>query len=125
MTSSPDGRPLRELTAPTGGWPPPWPQVVEIVQAIPHNQWTLVGGLMVQMHAAYAGLRPTRTTRDVDMILHIDSGAATFAGVQYELERFGYVLREPVGDGPIHRFARGSRDTETVDVMVADHLSPK
>jgi hypothetical protein len=116
---------LWQLTAPAGGWPPPWPQVVEIVQAIPHTQWTLVGGLMVQLHAAYAGLRLTRTTRDVDMILHIDSGAATFAGVQHELERLGYALREPIGDGPVHRFARGSRGAETIDVMVADRLSPK
>jgi hypothetical protein len=45
----------------------------------------------------YAGLRLTRPTRDVDMILHIDSGAATFAGVQHELGRLGYVLREPSG----------------------------
>lgn len=33
------------IAAPRGGWPPPWPQLVEIVQAIPHTQWTLVGGL--------------------------------------------------------------------------------
>ena len=26
---------------------------------------------------------------------------------------------------PVHRFARGSRDAETVDVMVADRLPPK
>ena len=125
MTSSADGRRLWRLTAPAGGWPPPWPQVVEIVQAIPHTQWTLVGGLMVQLHAAHAGLRLTRPTRDVDMILHIDSGAATFAGVQHELGRLGYMLREPVGDGPVHRFARGSSDAETIDVMVADRLPPK
>lgn len=125
MTSSPDGRRLWQVAEPAGGWPPPWPQVVEIAQAIPHTQWTLVGGLMVQLHAAHAGLRLTRPTRDVDMILHIGSGAATFAGVQHELERLGYVLREPVGDGPVHRFARGSSDTETIDVMVADRLSPK
>jgi len=80
---------------------------------------------MVQLHAAFAGLRLTRPTRDVDMILHIDSGAATFAGVRHELERIGYALCEPVGSGPVHRFARGSRDAETVDVMVADRLSPK
>lgn len=125
MTSSADGKRLWRVTAPAGGWPPPWPQVVEIVQAIPHTQWTLVGGLMVQLHAAHAGLRLTRPTRDVDMILHIDSGAATFAGAQHELGRLGYVLREPVGDGPVHRFARGSSDAETIDVMVADRLSPK
>lgn len=33
-----------------------------------------------------------------------------------------FVLCEPVGDGPVHRFARGSSDAETIDVMVADRL---
>ncbi|BBZ03936.1 hypothetical protein MCHIJ_33730 [Mycolicibacterium chitae] len=80
---------------------------------------------MVQLHAAYAGLRLTRPTRDVDMILHIETGAATFSGVRHELERLGYALREPVGDGPVHRFVRGRRDSEVVDVMVADHLPPR
>ncbi len=120
MTS--DGeRPVWQVDAPAGGWPPPWPQVVEIVRVIPHTQWTLVGGLMVQLHAVHAGLQIPRTTRDVDMILHIETGAATFEGVRYELERLGYALREPVGGGPVHRFVR---DAEMVDVMVADHLSP-
>ena len=82
-------------------------------------------GRSTQLHAAYAGLRLTRPTRDVDMILHIESGAATFAGVQQEWGRLGYVLHEPVGDGPVHRFARGSHDAETIEVMVADRLSPK
>jgi hypothetical protein len=125
MTSDADGRPVWQVDAPVGGWPPPWPQLVEIVQAIPHTQWTLVGGLMVQLHAAHSGMQLTRPTRDVDMVLHIETGATTFGGVRHELERLGYSLREPVGDGPVHQFVRGSRDAETVDVMVADHLSPK
>lgn len=113
------------INAPLGGWPPPWPQLVEIAQAIPHTQWTLVGGLMVQLHAAYAGLALTRPTRDVDMILDIETGAATFSGARDRLEQLGYALREPMGEGPVHRFARGLNDVETVDVMVADHLPPK
>ena len=125
MTSDPDGRPVWQVNAPAGGWPPPWPQLVEIVQAIPHTQWTLVGGLMVQLHAAHAGLQLTRATRDVDMVLHIDSGAATFGGVRHDLERLGYALCKPVGDGPIHRFVRAPNDTETVGVMVADRLPPE
>lgn len=125
MTSTTNDRPVWQLSAPAGGWPPPWPQLVEIVQAIPHTQWTLIGGLMVQVHAAYAALQLTRPTRDVDMILHIETGAATFGGVQYELERLGYALREPIGDGPVHRFVRGPDNAETVDVMVADRLPPK
>ena len=112
MTSAADGRPVWRVNVPVGGWPPPWPQVIEIVQAIPHTQWTLVGGLMVQLHAAHAGLQLTRATRDVDMVLHIDSGAATFGGVRYDLERLGYALREPIGSGPVHRFVRGPNDTE-------------
>ena len=124
MTLDADGQPVWQVSAPSDGVQPPWPQMIEIVQAISHTQWTLVGGLMVQLHAAYAGVQVTRTTRDIDMILHIETGAATFSGVRHELERLGYALREPIGKGPIHRFSRGDRDAETIDVMVADHLSP-
>ena len=125
MTPDAEGRQAWQVSAPSGGVQPPWPQLVEIVQAIPHTQWTLVGGLMVQLHAAYAGVQVTRATRDVDMLLHIETGAATFNGVQHELERLGYMLREPIGKGPTHRFSRADRQAETVDVMVADHLSPR
>jgi hypothetical protein len=117
-----DRRPVWQVTAPPGGWPPPWPQLVEIVRVIPHTQWTLVGGVMVQLHAAHAGMQLTRPTRDVDMILHIETGAATFSGVRHQLEQLGYTIHEPVGQVPVHRFDRG---VEQVDVMVADHLPPK
>jgi hypothetical protein len=125
MSPQAENRPLWQVDAPAGGWPSPWPQLVEIVYVIPSTQWTLVGGLMVQLHAVHAGLPLTRATRDVDMMLHIETGAATFGGVRRELERLGYGLREPVGNGPVHRFVRGAGDAETVDVMVADRLPPK
>ncbi len=76
---------------------------------------------MVQLHAAHAGMRLTRPTVDVDMVLHIETGAATWSGVRDQLEELGYVLHEPLGDGPVHRFDRGSQQ---VDVMVADHVAP-
>ncbi|WP_234928523.1 hypothetical protein [Mycobacteroides abscessus] len=103
-----DGRPVWRISAPPGGWAPPWPQLVEIVGAVPHTQWTLIGGVMVQLHAAYAGMQLTRPTRDIDMILHIETGAASFSGVREQLERLGYAIHEPYGDGPVHRFYRGA-----------------
>lgn len=117
-----NSRPTWRVGAPQGGWPPPWPQLVEITTVIPHPQWTLVGGLMVQLHAAHAGMPLTRPTVDVDMILHIETGAATFSGVREQLENLGYAIHQPVGNGPVHRFSRGR---DQVDVMVADHLAPK
>ena len=118
-------RQVWKVAAPADGWPAPWPQLVEIVQAIPATQWTLVGGMMVQLHAVHAGLALTRTTRDVDMLLHIETGAATFSEVRHRLERLGYALHEPMGGGAVHRFVRGPSGAETADVMVADRLPPK
>ena len=111
-----------KIDAPPGGWPLPWPQLVEIARSIPPTQWTLVGGLMVQLHAARAGLALTRPTVDVDMILHIQTGAVTFSSVRHDLEGLGYTLLEPMGDGPVHRYVRKRTSTETIDVMVPDRL---
>ncbi|WP_405178510.1 hypothetical protein OG225_31290 [Nocardia sp. NBC_01377] len=88
----------------------------------PSEQWTLIGGLMVQLHAVRAGLPASRAMVDVDMVLHIETGNTTFGGVREQLEKLGYTLRLPIGDGPVHRFERAD---EQVDVMVADHLAPK
>jgi hypothetical protein len=74
-------RPLWEAPAPPGGWGRPWPQCVELARAMPSSQWTLVGGLMVQLHSAVAGLAVSRPTADVDIVLHIESGAATMSSV--------------------------------------------
>ncbi|MCW2135156.1 hypothetical protein [Arthrobacter sp. VKM Ac-2550] len=74
-------RPLWDVPAPPGGWGPPWPQCVELAHALPHKQWTFVGGLMVQLHAVAAVRAVTRPTADVDMVLHVETGAATIPGL--------------------------------------------
>ncbi|WP_251014190.1 hypothetical protein [Rhodococcus qingshengii] len=82
---------------------------------------------MVQLHAANAGVPLNRPTLDVDIVLHIETGAAVFNEVKKQLEDLGYELRWSLKDeDPIHRFVRGAEKTpEIVDVMVADHLAPK
>ncbi len=97
------GRPRWHIAAPLGGFGPPWPQLVELVSVFPGDRWTLVGGLMVQLHAVRAGLPVNRATVDVDMVLHIETGATTFGQARYALESLGYDLHIPNGRrAPVH-----------------------
>jgi hypothetical protein len=78
---------------------------------------------MVQLHSAVAGLSVSRPTADVDIVLHMETGAATMPGVASVLRSLGYALRPSIDDDiPAHRFLRGH---EQIDVMVADHLAPR
>jgi len=114
------------VEAPAGGWATPWPQAAELANTIPSEQWTLVGGLMVQLHAAKAKVPLNRPTVDVDIVLHIETGAAVFKQIKKQLEELGYALVMPLTDDPIHRFIRGPEESkQIIDVMVADHLSPR
>jgi hypothetical protein len=72
MTS--DSRPVWSIPEPPGGWAHPWPQAAQIAEVVPSDQWTLIGGLMVQLHAVRVGLPASRATVDVDMVLHIERG---------------------------------------------------
>lgn len=120
--AGPADRELWDVPVPPGGWAAPWPQCVELARELPSTQWTLVGGLMVQLHAAAAGLAVSRPTADVDIVLHIETGAATTTSVMTVLNRLGYALQQSLDhDAPAHRFVRGKQQ---IDVMVADHLAP-
>ena len=49
-------RAVIDVLAPPGGWAPPWPNVAEIEAVLPHEKWTLVGGLMTQLHGIHRGV---------------------------------------------------------------------
>ncbi|HJX78118.1 hypothetical protein [Glutamicibacter sp.] len=78
---------------------------------------------MVQLHAAIAKVPVIRPTTDVDLVLHVETGAVTGPEVSRELSQLGYELQLPLRkSSPAHRFVRYSDGlTETIDVMVADH----
>lgn len=65
-------RPEIRVKAAVVGWPHPWPNVAEIAEALPSNQWTLIGGLMTQLHTVHCGLGVVRPTNDVDIVLYRD-----------------------------------------------------
>jgi hypothetical protein len=75
---------------------------------------------MVQLHSAAAGLPISRPTADVDIVLHIETGAATMSAVSAVLHSLGYELEPSIDhNAPAHRFVRSKQQ---IDVMVADHL---
>ena len=129
---------LRPPTPPTppGGWARPWPDVAELAAAVPATAWTLIGGLMVQLHGAVAGLPIVRPTDDIDVLLHVETGRGRAAEVARALEGLGYALRPSIDarTGTAHRFVRegavvdlvtSEAGTSVVDVVAADHAPPR
>lgn len=99
---------------------PPWSTVFDVIEATDANNWVLVGGLMVQLHALRANFPPPRATKDVDLVVDVAANSASVTSIATALLRIGF---EPVVPAnrkePIYRF---QRDAEQVDLMVADHL---
>ncbi|MDN5852565.1 MAG: hypothetical protein L0K86_06920 [Actinomycetia bacterium] len=126
-------RPTIEVPTPAGGWGQPWPNVAEIERAFTHDRWTLVGGLMAQLHCIYAGFSPVRPTNDVDIVLHIEKMRGLPAASAHALESLGYELALSIDprEATAHRFRRqGSvvdvltSGDDVVDVLMADHAAP-
>lgn len=130
-----EDRPTIEVAAPLGGWPDPWPNVAEIAGVLPADRWTLVGGLMTQLHAIHRGLAVVRPTNDVDIVLHVETSRGVASETAAALRSLGYELRAAVDprDNTAHRFHRDSsridlvagEPEEVVDVLVSDHHAPR
>jgi len=126
-------RPTIDVPTPPGGWGMPWPNVAEIAAVFPHENWTLVGGLMTQLHAVAAGVDTLRPTDDVDMVLHIETARGLVAKAAQALEALGYEFAPSIDDrNPIaHQFIRpraltNNRKTrDVVDLLRADHAAPR
>ncbi|KAA1397841.1 hypothetical protein ESP70_010890 [Aeromicrobium ginsengisoli] len=123
-----------DVPSPAGGWGAPWPNVAEIEAALPHDKWTLVGGLMTQLHGIHRGIDTLRPTNDVDIVLHIETTRGVAAETASVLEALGYEFSPSMNerDGTAHRFKRGRSAVDlvidapdVVDVLVADHAAPR
>ena len=112
-------RPLISIDARSSNWEePPWPSAFELARLLPQSSWTLVGGLMVKLHAELAELPAPRTTVDVDSALHLETQAITFTEAATRLQGAGYVLDKATKYA--YRFDRGP---ERVDLMCSDRQS--
>jgi hypothetical protein len=104
-------------------WAHPWPQVAELAAVAASDTWTLVGGLMVQLHAIRNDVGSIRPTTDIDALLHLETGAVSKAAFVGKLGTLRYRLQDQVQPGmqELHYV----RDGSMVDVMVADHVAPR
>lgn len=122
-----------DVRTPAGGWGAPWPNVAEIEAVLSHEKWTLVGGLMTQLHAIHHGIDAIRPTNDVDIVLHVETTRGVAGETASALESLGYELTPSIDDrnNTAHRFKRGDATVdlvsgaEVVDVLVADHAAPR
>ncbi|OIN82356.1 nucleotidyl transferase AbiEii/AbiGii toxin family protein [Mycobacterium malmoense] len=123
-----------DVVAAPGGWPKPWPNVAELTEHLHSDRWSLVGGLMVQLHAVHRGVGIIRPTNDVDIMLHVETSRGVPAAAATALESLGYRLTTPVDPRNefAHRFIRGdtrvdvvASAADTVDVLLADHAAPR
>lgn len=126
-------RPTIDIASASGGWPSPWPNVAELASVLPFEKWTLVGGLMTQLHTVHQHIGVVRPTNDVDIVLHIETNRGVPNATATALEKIGYRLQDAVDprNNTAHRFVRGTSKVdlvagaaEAVDVLLADHPAP-
>lgn len=99
---------------------PPWSTVFDVIEATDTDDWVLVGGLMVQLHARRAGIPPPRATKDVDLVADVAANHSSVTSIASALTRIGFEPIVPFSrKEPVYRF---QRNREQVDMMVADHL---
>ncbi|WP_327141867.1 hypothetical protein [Nocardia sp. NBC_01327] len=129
-------RPTINIVSLPGGWPTPWPNVAELATALPRDNWTLVGGLMTQLHTIHYGIGVVRPTNDVDIVLHIEIQRGIPAAAATALESLGYRLQPSIDprNNTAHRFVRGTTKVDLVagvptedhvDVLISDHPAPR
>ena len=96
-----------------------WHAVSDLVELLPQD-WTLVGGLMVQLHAFEHGVPDVRVTVDIDVL-----GQARPPGPLQAIDRAlidaGFDAHPPDPDNYGYRY---ERDGLIVDVLAPDGIRP-
>jgi hypothetical protein len=96
-----------------------WGDLGRLAAQVLPAEWTLVGGLMVQMHAYEAGEDDVRATTDIDILGDARQRAA-LEKIAQALDNDGFELDPPSPmDGVSHRWRRGSL---IVDLLAPDGL---
>lgn len=111
-------------TVDTRTWGFPWPGVLELARAVPCVYWTLVGGLMVQLHCRANNATEIRATNGIDTLAHVEIlDRYSLGRLKAGLRQLGYREKPSMDDKvPLHRFVRDEK--WQVDFLIADHVAP-
>lgn len=100
-----------------------WAAVLDVADAQP-NGWTLIGALMVMLHAHDHGLDARRTTRDADALVDVRGLAQATRRLVVTLQHLGWQLHpdHPKADDLGFRFVK---DGLLFDVLAPDGLGQR
>ena len=85
-----------------------WSALLDVADAQPAG-WTLVGALMVMLHAYETGIATARATRDIDAMVRVRGVAHATRKFTETLEHLGWELHpgHPTSDGIAFRYVKG------------------
>lgn len=98
-----------------------WSALLEIAEHFP-DDWSLIGGQMVFLHAIEAGADPPRVSRDVDLVVDARVRPPALRRLMAVLHDRGFAPDGASPENVAHRFVRND---VRVDVLVPEGLGPR
>jgi hypothetical protein len=98
-----------------------WHALLDLAERQPDN-WTLIGGQMVLLHALEQGRIPPRVTRDLDVLADLRARPAALPQIVTTLCQLDFEVELAAPDQSGHRFKRGD---VTIDLLAPDNLGAR
>lgn len=98
-----------------------WIGLLEISKIIP-DEWSLIGGQLVQLHCWERNAIPTRVTNDVDTVLDVRAEPKILLKFTSALKEIGFSANTPTFQGHQHRWVR---EEAIIDVLIARGLGER
>ncbi len=96
-----------------------WEAIAQLAERVPIDEWVVVGGQMVAIHAALAGVDPPRVTDDGDVVVDVrGAGRRAMGAVARTLVDIGFTVLSSPDD--VTRFVRGDA---TIDLLAPEGLA--
>jgi hypothetical protein len=97
---------------------PAWQSVIALSEVMDTSELTIIGGLMVYLHARRGGIEMPRSTNDADFLVNVIVNGGSLTAFAAAVRQIGFELKRD--ERYAYRFVHA--DGRKVDVMVADHL---